>query len=367
MAKIHSLSTPLTALELYLGKNDFVRPDGTSFWDFLSKNDIPYTKKQFGFLTRNNPPRIKSVFSWKEYCALSSKGTALAYFYQGFKQGLEYVGAVLDTELIHGFNDHTDRHTLWVSQEIVELLQRAGMSYDGYRGFDRETELLAVAAGMTHDIGNFLGRKDHWRMSGWMISRLFRDTNYYPRAWDALMEAVILHEEPEILRLGVDITKTSPLHWALIVADKMHVGRDRLGSRSFTSELAEFAFEDDAHILVNALIVRSSWRLGVKKFIWNIDFSVDQLEQKFEPFTRGNHRLWMPQSWQDKLLGEGIRYRESFRELFLSIYADRHDVAAQAIFLLFPFVDEFEIRLVDNDTRNKVGSREQTIWSVQRT
>ena len=80
------------------------------------------------------------VFDWPEYLELESRGEALAYLSRGLGTALNYVGPVLDTELPHGFNDHTDRHTLWVSERAVELLQRAGVGYDGQGYFD---DLLA--------------------------------------------------------------------------------------------------------------------------------------------------------------------------------------------------------------------------------
>jgi hypothetical protein len=147
----------------------------------------------------------------------------------------------------------------------------------------------------------------------------------------------------------------------------MHVGRDRLGVRSFESGIKHRALESDVHILVNALIVRSSWSLGVGEFVWHLDFSVDQLEEKFSAFSKGNSRIWLPRSFQDKLLGEGVRYRDTFAKLFTELYKDRMEMAAESVFLLFPYLQKFRVELVDNDTRSKVGSGKQIIWTKKRT
>ncbi len=356
----------LDTYALYVGRNFFIRPDGIPFWQFFDKNDIPYIKKHFPFLTTSETPHIKKVFDWHEYLSLQSKGEALAYLYAGFGKAFNYVGPVLDLELKHGFNDHTDRHTLWVSQTTVELLQRAGTAYNKAGGYDVTTELLAILAGMTHDLGNFFGRKRHWYLSSWLLTRLFKNIAYESPEWEYLNYAVLFHEEPEVIEEKIDLRQSSPLHWALIAADKMHVGRDRIGPRSFESGIKSKVLEQDVHILVNALIVRSSWSLAVGEFVWHLDFSIDQLEEKFSAFSKGNNRLWLPQSFQDKLLGEGVRYRDTFVQLFIDLYKGRLDMAMESIFLLFPFIDKFTILLVDNDTRKKVGSGSRVIWSRKR-
>lgn len=357
----------LDKYSLYRHKNLFVRPDSRPFWFFLMKHGIEYKKKHFPFLTTSEMPQLRAVFDWLEFCSLQSRGEALSYLYRGFGQALNYVGPVLDQELKHGFNDHTDRHTLWVSQTGIELLQRAGISYEGKHHFDAQTEVLMQLVGMTHDLGNLLSRKDHSQMSIWLLTRLFKNIDFESPEWQAVTFAILFHEEPVLLDMQLDLRSGMPLQWALVAADKMHVGRDRVGARSFISGLKHHAFEDDTHILVNALIVRSSWSLGVGEFVWHLDFSIDQLEERFSAFSKGNSRLWLPRNFQDKLLGEGVRYRETFATLFSEIYKERMQMAAHSIFLLFPFVQHFRVELVDNDTRKKVGSGKKTIWKTHRS
>ena len=264
--------------------------------------------------------------------------------------------------MVHGFNDHTDRHTLWVSQTGVELLQRAGAHYGGTGRYDERTEVLMTLVGMTHDLGNLLSRKEHSQFSVWMLTRLFKNLDGLSPEWKAVSYAILFHEEPVLVENNISLADGTPLQWALVAADKMHVGRDRLGVRSFESGIKHHALESDVHILVNALIVRSSWTLGVGEFIWHLDFSVDQLEEKFSAFSKGNSRLWLPRSFQDKLLGEGVRYRDTFATLFTALYKDRLEMAAKSVFLLFPYLQRFKVELVDNDTRSKVGSGKQVIW-----
>ncbi|MBP7768447.1 hypothetical protein KA082_01260 [Candidatus Woesebacteria bacterium] len=356
----------LNKYSLYANHNTFVRPDGVPFWHFLLEKDIEYKKSHFPFLTTSEAPKIRAVFNWDEFIKLQSRGEALSYLYAGLGRSLNYVGPVLDQELQHGFNDHTDRHTLWVSQTAVELLARAGKSYDGVGHYDVTTELLLTLVGMTHDIGNFLSRKDHSQLSVWLLTRLFSGIQYDSPEWQAVVYAILFHEEPVLLENKLALSAGTPLQWALVAADKMHVGRERLGTRSFDSGIKNHALESDVHILVNALLVRSSWSLGVGEFVWHLDFSVDQLEEKFSAFSKGNSRLWLPRKFQDKLLGEGVRYRDTFTQLFSDLYKDRMEMAAESVFLLFPYVQKFRVELVDNDTRAKVGSGRRLVWLQSR-
>lgn len=351
---------------LKFGTRNFVHPDGLPFWKFLEKSGIDYSKPHFPFLSWHAVPEIKPVFDFGEYLSLSSRGEAIAYLYKGLGKTLNYVGPLLDLERKHGFNDHTDRHTLWVSQTGVELLQRAGVSFDGRGKYDSQTEALMTLVGMTHDLGNLLSRKDHSEYSIWMLSKMFKNLRKFPKEWEVVEYAIRFHEEPVIRERGLDLSKGSPLQWALVAADKMHVGRDRVGEKSLDSGIAGGALEEDEYILLNSLVVRSSWHLGKESFLWHLDFSVDQLDQRFVSLTKGKDRLWVTDLLLRNYREKGINFRDTFRQLFSATYGDRIKMAAESIFLLFSFARKFEVTLVDNDTRNKVGSGEIRILRIER-
>lgn len=351
---------------VYLGGEHFVRPEGTSFWAFLKSAKIPFHKDHFPFITKHAKPRIKQVFDFDEYIHLNSRGEALGYLYAGLGKALNYVGSVLDLELPHGFNDHTDRHTLWVAQTGVELLQRSGYSFDNLEDhFGAKSEVLMTLVGLTHDLGNFIGRKEHSAYSAWMLTRLFGNTYKHPDMWHAVLYSILFHEEPVLKDLDIDLSGGMPLQWALVAADKMHVGRDRIGPRAFETGIKQGAFEDDIHILLNAMIVRSTWYMSGDNFIWHLGFSVDQLEEKFASLSR-DKRLWVPKMFQKLFISNGIKYRDTFIKQFREIYEDRMKMAAQSVFLLYPYINTFEARLGDIDTRGKVGSQEKTIWTLHR-
>jgi hypothetical protein len=348
----------------FLGSRRFIRGDGTDFWDFLRQQEIPFYKKDFPFVRAvDGLSHVRAVFDWGEYLSLKSRGEALAYLYTGLGKALNYVGPVLDTELPHGFNDHTDRHTLWVAQTGVELLQRSGASYGGKSSFGPQTEVLMTLVGMMHDLGNFMDRKHHSTYSAWLMNRLFKNKKADVVAWDHAQYAILFHEEPVLLDVGVDLAHGMPLQWALVTADKMHFGRDRIGGRSFESGVEKGAFEADIHIILEALVVRSAWYLKVDTFVWHLDFSVDQLSESFEKFTKySNRRLWVPKLFQRGYTRKGQMYRETFVKEFLIVYGNRLHMAAEGARLLFPFVHRFEVRLTDTDTRDKVGSGEVKVW-----
>ncbi len=350
----------------FLGKNNFVREDGTSFWSFLNSNGILHSKEHFPFLTNHRVPKVKRIFDFGEYLNLTSRGEALAYLYRGLGKALNYVGPVLDLELPHGFNDHTDRHTLWVSQTAVELLQRAGKSFDGEGMYDSQSEVLTTLVGMTHDLGNFMGRKHHSTYSAWFLTRLFYNYKLHQKEWNSVLYSVLFHEEPVLRELRIQLSEGIPLQWALIAADKMHVGRERIGGRSFESGIKHNAFAEDVHILLNSLIVRSAWIMAPKSFVWHLDFSIDQLEEKFESFTKGDGRLWLPDEFHERFVKEGLKYREIFAEMFVNIYEARIRMAAMSVFLLFPHVERFRVFLTDAKKDGVIKGGEMLVCEVVR-
>lgn len=331
-----------------LGKREFVRAKGQSFWSFLSSSGIKYDKSHFPFLSNHQTPKVKRIFDFGEYLNLSGKGEALSYLYHGMGKAWNYVGPVLDRELKHGFNDHTDRHTLWVTSCAVELLSRSGRSYrNGGGRYNTKSENLLTLVGMTHDLGNFVDRKKHSMYSAWLLTRLFYNCQPHQEEWEAALFTTLFHEEPMLAELGVNLADGLPLQWALIAADKMHVGRERIGDRSYESGIANQALEEDVHILLNTLVVRSSWALAASNFEWQLDFSIAQLEEKVESFTKGDGKIWVPDSFHAQFARGGRPYREIFAEMFVKVYEARIRMAAMSVFLLFPQVTRFRVELTD--------------------
>jgi len=337
----------------FLGSDELRRANGQGFWEYLNSTGIPFSKDDFPFLTNHKIPKVKEVFDFGEYLHLSGKGEALAYLYKGLGKVWNYVGPILDLELPHGFNDHTDRHTLWVTSTSVEMLQRAGRSYKNAGGwYASQSEVLLTLVGMTHDLGNLVDRKEHSMYSAWLLTRLFGNTESHKEEWRAVMYSILFHEEPMLADLGVNLSSGIPMQWALVAADKMHVGRDRIGDRSYESGIANNALEEDVHILINALIIRSAWIMAGNTFVWHLDFGIEQLEEKFSSFTKGNGKIWVPEAFYKKFKN-GQSYKTIFAEIFMQVYEARIRMAATSIFLLYPYINKFQVFLsqASSDTR----------------
>lgn len=337
------------------------RADGTSFWQFLEKINYPFEKGDFPFLTPDDPPRVKPVFDFGEYLRLAGRGEAIAYLYKGLGRTPTYVGPALDAELAYGFNDHSDRHTLWVTQQTIDLLMRAGMNFSGKGQTNIETELLATLVGMTHDLGNLVSRKGHSKYSIELLRGLFVRTPEQNGQWQMVEQAVIYHDEGTLGQDKFDLKNGHPLLWALVAADKMHVGRDRLGEKSIARG-PEGTVEADVHVVLNMLISRSAWYIHEDTFVWHLDFSVDQAEERLAPLTNDKDRVWVPKEYQEAFRKLGIPYRQTFANQFLEVYKDRIRLSHEAIKLLFPWVANFQVLLGDADVKNKVGKAEIEVW-----
>lgn len=364
---MNDLPTPPWSIPVdspFLGKTELVRRDGQSLYAYLNSHKIKFNKSDFPFLSNHAIPRVKKMFDFGAYLNLSGKGEALAYLYNGLGKAWNYIGPVLDLELPHGFNDHTDRHTLWVTSTAVELLQRAGTSWaSGAEHYNARTEVLLTLVGMTHDLGNFVDREEHSMYSAWLITRLFYNTEPFQAEWQAVLYSILFHEEPMLRDLGINLGDGIPLQWALIAADKMHVGRERIGDRSYESGIANRALEEDVHILLNTLVVRSAWILARHNFVWHLDFSIQQLEDKVASFTNGSGRIWVPDYFYRQFEVGGKPFREIFAEMFANVYEARIRMAAMCIFLLFPKIHKFQVFLTDAE-RNGGGTGEMMVCEV---
>lgn len=350
-----------TIVSLYNIEMLFTRANGKSFWEFLTDLGQKYDKSDFPFLTGDEVPRVKPVFDFSDYLRLTGKGEALAYLYKGLGKAPTYVGMALDSELDFGFNDHTDRHTLWVASNTVDILNRAGVTWDGSSGTNTITELLALLVGMTHDLGNLLDRKRHSSLSVQILDSMFVVSPEYNDIWQAVKRTILYHDEFALVEGGFSLNKGGPLLWALVLADKMHVGRDRLGEKSIKLG-QDGSAEKDVHVTLNMLISRSVWYIDPESFTWKLDFSVELGQERMMAMTNEKDRVWVPEHYQKAYRKEGILYRETFAEEFMKVYGERNKLLRKAAGLLFPWVKGFKLYLVDSDSRGKVKPEKVLIW-----
>lgn len=339
----------------------FTRTDGRGFWEYLRGQGIPYRKDDFPFLSADDHPHILPVLDFSALLSMQSYAEVIGYLYQKLGKSLSYIGPILDSEFTYGFHDHSDKHALWVALQARELLVRSGKRFDGTGVCDEVSEVLAILAGMLHDIGQLVDRKQHSNYSLQLIDQLMiRDQHIYEQEWHALVDSIRLHEEPVLVSLGLSLEQMFPLHWALVVADKLHNGRDRLSQKSVGLDPEKEPFMHDKFLLADSMIARSSWHLEPETFVYQVDFSLTEFSARFEKYLGDKDRLWVPDSVYALFAKQGKPYRDSFVELFQTMYLDRMQIAAKGIFLLMPWIHSFDVRMVDNDTRDKVGS-EMTI------
>lgn len=339
------------------------RKTGEGLWEYLYAHQIPFSKADFPWLTADTCPRILPLFDFEHYMQLQSRTEAIAYLYRGLGRTLSYIGPVLDAEMEYGFNDHTDRHTLWVAQTGLELLARAGLSFDGSKRLDLETELLMILVGVTHDVGNLVSRKGHSFYSAELLEAMFTHRDGQDRQWEAVIQAVVYHDEVALSGGVLHLDKGRPLLWALVAADKMHIGRDRVGDKSLVTG-PDGSVEADCHIVLNCLIPRVVWYISGGSFVVHLDFSVDLLEEKFVSLTNQKERVWVPQMYQHAYRNLHVPYRETFAKQLTEVYGDRLALLMQAVRLLFPWLEGVKVVLSDTDRQNKVGGAEIDIFAI---
>jgi hypothetical protein len=223
-----------------------------------------------------------------------------------------------------------------------------------------------LLVGMVHDIGNLVGRKGHSKYSLDILRELFANRQGHEQQWLAVEQAVLAHDEP-VLSGGEMVLKDGwPLLWAIVIADKMHVGRNRIGEKSLKTA-PDGSLEMDPHVVMDCLLTGSTWYLAGDTFTWRLDFSTEQLEEKFLTVTRNKDRVWVPAEYQKAFRERGVRYRETFAQQFLEVKKERVKLAAEAALLLFPWISDFQVLLSDSDSRGKVERAEMVIHRVVRS
>ena len=257
--------------------------------------------------------------------------------------------AVLDSELLTGFNRHGRDHLRSVSDRMLELIGA------GEAGSEPEAlaEKEAIIAGYLHDSGNLISRQYHGPYGVYVLSQFFSGVDRDEETLSSFMrvlEAVFFHE----VEIGLRLPSLAGLHAAtlsLIIADKTDVSASRVSAKSNVPEAIR-----DAHTLVNLLTVDSKIGLRPKEFVWDLHFSpragsVDVA--RFPQLLKGSERVWVPQAWQRLYREHNVEYLFVFHGTFLKLYLARLLYAIRAVFELYPRVPRF--RLIVDDTERGIS------------
>jgi metal-dependent HD superfamily phosphatase/phosphodiesterase len=164
-----------------------------------------------------------------------------------------------------GYTEHGDRHASLVAEIAFNILDRLG--------YPRRDCVTASIAGYLHDIGNLIGRDNHWQSGAILAQPILIDIGMEMEDIAVIMNAIANHEE----EVG---EPTTPIAAALILADKadVHVSRVRNPDKKTF----------DIHDRVNYAVKHSFLRVdsGNKKISLEltIDTAVSQVMEYFEIF-----------------------------------------------------------------------------------
>lgn len=268
---------------------------------------------------------------------------------RSMEQGLRpinfVINRVLDKSFPDGFNKHGEEHTQAVVNQGIILLD--------YIGADEESKRDLVIASQGHDIGNLFGREVHPYISSKMLQRIMPQVKEDPEHWKRINTAILMHdsqnlhavtslwngEKPEdkFTRLYEFL---GPAGLALLIADKVDVGILRVSDSILASNTVY-----DPHAVVNALVKHDGLELerAGDSLVWNL-----QYDPEFTPQQMKKYMHFLP-GWRRRLReGEVNISRERWEQMFWAIYADRVQTAVEASLTLFPFLEDFRIRITDD-------------------
>jgi hypothetical protein len=253
--------------------------------------------------------------------------------------------AVLDSELLTGFNRHDREHLTTVSASMLELLRAA----KGDIVQEPVDEKEATIAGYLHDCGNILARKYHGAYGVYLATRFFSDVDVDEETLSSflrVLEAVLFHEVEIGLRLP-SLTSLHPATLSLIIADKTDVSARRVSTKSNLPEAIR-----DAHTLVNLLTVHSHIGCEPPDFVWKLDFSpraeTDDVA-RFSHLLKQSERVWVPQAWQRLYREYNVEYLFVFHATFMRLYLSRLLYAIRAVFALYPDAEGFRLTIEDRE------------------
>ena len=265
--------------------------------------------------------------------------------------------AVLDSEVLTGFNRHDRAHSRSVSKRMLRLLRAS----ERESATDPQTQKEATIAGYLHDSGNLISRKYHGIYGVYLLSRFFTEAASDEDTYSSflrVLEAVLFHEVEIGLRLP-SLRDLHPATLSLIIADKTDVSAQRVSTKSNFPEAVR-----DAHTLVNLLTVDSGIGCQGKDFVWELHFSpradADEVA-RFPQLLKDSERVWVPQDWQRLYREHNVEYLFVFHATFMQLYLSRLVYTIRAVFALYPSVQGFRLVIDDSErgiSLSRVFSRE---------
>ncbi len=276
---------------------------------------------------------------------------------------------------IDGFNAHQTPHI-----RVVVAGQHFFLSQAQHFGFrhdiDDDTFYAGALGAAGHDVANILTRKKHAQAAPWLTAAVMPELAR-SKHWERAAQVMVLHNEPEMKTLIKDVWNTlddapktiahmatlPPEVLATILADKLHIGQDRL---PVGWEHADGILRD-WNIGVNACFSTTSaaYSPNSKKFTANIMynpgmeshyFSPDKLSgDLIQPTIRNGkgNKYRMPQAIDKYVMHPDPKKRISHSEVLEAMlwetYAERMRLTIMAAFAFNPRTKTVEINITDPD------------------
>ncbi|MDO8460846.1 MAG: hypothetical protein Q7S38_00210, partial [bacterium] len=280
-----------------------------------------------------------------------------------------------------GYNTHSDEHIDRVT-DATHYLLKAG-------GYSESVQRRGIAAARAHDLGNLISRELHSIISPWMLARIvpgfLRDTEQ----WINIKRAILYHDSSvaeAILASWGSRTDEDPIDsmrrfgpeaLALIIADKVQIGRHRISEKTKNGANGGSAVDLDQHVEANLLGETKGIRLSNTKrtLIWDINFTPDISGEDLKIFEhlatkRNSHKGYKATiSGQTDALRKNdllsISHFSTWESLFWKLYLDRVKTMNLAAFALYPKLDTITISMHDNLVEDGQSNRTST-YSIYR-
>lgn len=266
-------------------------------------------------------------------------------YLDGYTQHIgRLVQIALDGQKTYGFNLHDDTHFNFVSTEGQKLLR-----ISPHRGNDVLRRFVIAARG--HDLGNVVSRSMHSTVSPLVFKKIFPIVESYPEEWAMIKQAMELHDEKVLSAL---INTWGPLNaeqliarfhdfgpefLALLIADKVHIGPDRVPWPNIEEHLVDEAV-NDPHVEVNEYgrTVGITLTPDRKTCTWSLEF---------KPPRQGRLGGRVSQRMKE-LYKNGEPYMNAWENLLYDIYHSRITLTILAAFALYPQLQKFEFVIRDS-------------------
>ena len=170
-----------------------------------------------------------------------------------------------------GYTEHGFRHIELVANLAYNILSKLGFSL-------REAELSAIA-GYLHDIGNMVGRSNHYYTGALIAFQLLKEMQLPDEELAEVVTAIGNHDEE-------DGKCVSTISASLILADKSDVHRNRVRNMDFSTF--------DIHDRVNYAVKSSRLDIDSETRMITLDLKIDtEISQVMEYFEIFLMRMMM--------------------------------------------------------------------------